>query len=128
MPSTSQHLYYNGRLLTDATRTLEQYNMKDDDMVAVHVAPSAPAPQPQPQQQQQQRFDSEVIRLQVLGSPELQQELRNTSPGLYEAMNDPDRFREEFARLERERAEREREKQREIVLPPSPQTPTSNYH
>jgi len=133
MPSASQHIYYNGRLLSDATRTLEAYNMKDDDMVVVHTIAPRPQQQARPQQQQQQQmqiqsqpqhqqqeYDPEVIRLQLLANPQLQAQLRETSPGLVEAMNDPVTFRDAFARMEQDRREKEREKQREIV--PSPCT------
>ncbi|KAI5848844.1 hypothetical protein BZA05DRAFT_88593 [Tricharina praecox] len=130
MPSASQHIYYNGRLLSDATRTLEAYNMKDDDMVVVHTIAPRPQAQARPQQQQQhqqqqqmqmqsqpqqQEYDPEVIRLQLLANAQLQAQLRETNPELVEAMNDPAAFRDAFGRMERDRREKEREKQREIT-------------
>jgi DNA damage-inducible protein 1 len=131
IPSAAQHLYYNGRLLSDASRTLDDFNMKDDDLVVVHHAPTASsasagpsrqtAPSPQQQQQRvegrgsQTGHDSEMIRLQVLGDPRLLQELRNSNPELAEAVNESARFAEAFRNLERKKAEAEGEKQREIV-------------
>lgn len=132
MPSASQHIYYNGRLLSDATRTLEAYNMKDDDMVVVHTIAPRPQPQARPQQlqqqqqmqmqqsqaqhQQHQEYDPEVIRLQLLANPQLQAQLRESNPELVDTMNDPAAFREAFVGMENDRREKEREKQREIQM------------
>ena len=69
-----QYIYYNGRLLSNALRTLEQLNMKEDDAVVFHapaasVASSASSSQPQrqaqrpspqqPRQQQQQQVQQQ---------------------------------------------------------------------
>ena len=144
VPSTSQHLYYNGRLLADPTLTLEQCHVKDDDMLVVHTTgnsqagPSRPQgqqgqhgqlgqqpsqSQQQPQSQQAQRqstgsrieYDPEMIRLQVLGNPSLQSQLRESNPELWEAVNDPPKFATIFQEMERQKAEADRAKQREIV-------------
>lgn len=60
-------------------------------------------------------MDSEMIRLQVLGDPRLMNELRSSQPELAAAVNDPEKFGEVFQLMERQRAEAEKQKQREIV-------------
>jgi DNA damage-inducible protein 1 len=78
---------------------------------------SAPA-RPQQQQQSQHQvgqYDSEMIRLQVLGNPQLMENLRQSNLELAEAVNNPERFHVLFRDMERKKQEAERQKQREIV-------------
>jgi DNA damage-inducible protein 1 len=101
--------------------------MKDDDMVVVHTAGNsqgsssrqqqqqAVAPQPQQPHRSQVELDPEMIRLQVLGDPQLQTQLRETNPELWDARNDPEKFNEIFKEMQRQKREAEMEKQREIV-------------
>jgi len=60
-------------------------------------------------------MDPEMIRLQVLGDPRLMNDLRSSQPELAAAVNDPEKFGEVFQLMERQRAEAEKQKQREIV-------------
>jgi DNA damage-inducible protein 1 len=120
--STSRfNLYHNGQLLEDQTKTLKEYNIQANDLIAVHtpappVPPRQPAQQQRPQQQPQQgQYDSEMIRLQAIGNPQLRDQLRNSNPELADALNDPDRFRTLLAQMEQQRREAEHQKQREIV-------------
>ncbi|KAL2159846.1 hypothetical protein VTH06DRAFT_1979 [Thermothelomyces fergusii] len=120
---SAQHLYHNGQLVSDNSKTLAELGVTDGDMLALHVrdmrgstAASAgsrsarPAPRHQPVQ------DPEVIRLQILGDPNLRGELARSRPDLVSALEDPQRFARLFAdSLERERRERE-ERQRQIQL------------
>lgn len=41
-PGASQHLYHNGQLLTDQSKTLESLGIVDGEMLAMHVRDSAP--------------------------------------------------------------------------------------
>lgn len=77
-------------------------------------------PRQQQQQQQVGQYDSEMIRLQVLGNPQLLENLRQSNAELADAVNDPERFHVLFRDMERRKQEAERQKQREIVTPPPP--------
>ena len=126
-PST-QHLYHNGQLITDNTKTLAELGVADGELLALHVretrgsttvqgpgrqpqqGAARPAPRPPTQQ------DPEVIRLQILGDPNLRGELARSRPDLVAALEDPQRFAGLFAdSLDRERRERD-ERHRQIQL------------
>ncbi|KAM3501411.1 hypothetical protein MY10362_005575 [Beauveria mimosiformis] len=120
----TQHIYHNGKALTEDTKTMEQLQINDGDMLAVHVRDKRPNPNPQaqaarpapPQPQPQPSAganDPEMIRLQVLGDPNLRQQLQRQHPELADAVDDPARFagilRESQDRERRERLERQRQ-------------------
>ncbi|KAF4126759.1 DNA damage-inducible protein 1 [Geosmithia morbida] len=135
---TSQHIYHNGRLITDDSKTMHDLEIGDGEMLAVHVrdmrgstgVPAAAAagqrPSSRPQQSQPQlpprnaanqgQPDPELIRLQVLGNPAMQQQVQRQNPELGAALNDPARFaqilRDSNDREQRERLERQREIER----------------
>jgi DNA damage-inducible protein 1 len=125
---SAQHLYHNGQLVTDNSKTLAELGVADGDMLALHVrdmrgsttvqssARSAQqggaraAPRPPIEQ------DPEMIRLQILGDPNLRGELARSRPDLVAALEDPQRFARQFAASQdRERRERE-ERRRQIEL------------
>jgi DNA damage-inducible protein 1 len=140
VPPSSQHIYHNGRLIADDSKTMEQLQISDGEMLAVHVrhiqgttglSQQQQRQQQQQQQQQQQRqqqqpprrpqpaagqHDPEVIRLQILGDPALRQQLGRQNPDLAAAVDDPARFARAFQdsvdREQRERFERQREIER----------------
>lgn len=125
VPPTSQHIYHNGRLINEDAKTMEELQIGDGEMLAVHVrdmrpsAPAAPQPQrraqPRPQQPRAEHGenDPELLRLRVLGNPGLRQQLQQQAPQLAAAVEDPARFasilREDQDREARERLERQRE-------------------
>lgn len=132
IPASSLHIYHNGRLLTDDTKTIEQLEIPDGGMLAVHVrhirgntGGNEPAAQAQPQPQAQpppqpprpqagSDNDPELIRLQILGNPALREQLQRQHPELAASVDDPVRFSQIFQNSQdRERRERE-ERQREI--------------
>ncbi|KAG6038943.1 hypothetical protein E4U41_003483 [Claviceps citrina] len=135
IPATSLHIYHNGRLLTDDTKTMEQLEIPDGGMLAVHVrhirgnigvaesstaassAASASAqaqPPHQPRPQASGTNDPELIRLQVLGNPAVREQLQRQHPELAAAVDDPARFAQVLQTShDRDRQERE-ERQREI--------------
>ncbi|KAJ9131564.1 Aspartyl protease [Pleurostoma richardsiae] len=119
----AQHLYHNGRLISDDSKTMEQLQIGDGEMLALHVrdmrgTTGIPAGS-QGQQAGQRRQgggmdqDPELTRLQILGDPRLQAEARRLQPQLAAALDDPQRFaqlfNETFDRERRERAERQRQ-------------------
>ncbi|KAG5942752.1 hypothetical protein E4U59_000900 [Claviceps monticola] len=135
IPATSLHIYHNGRLLTDDTKTMEQLEVTDGGMLAVHVrhirgnaglaepsptaasAASASAQAQPPQQSRPQASgvnDPELIRLQVLGNPAVRDQLQRQHPELAAAADDPVRF-SQVLRSSQDRDRREREaRQQEI--------------
>ncbi|KAG9259302.1 uncharacterized protein F5Z01DRAFT_36058 [Emericellopsis atlantica] len=125
----SQHIYHNGKLLSDNSKTLEQLEIADGEMLAVHVrdmrgstgVPAQPAAarqpqQPRPPQGGQAQPDPEMIRLQVLGNPAMRQQVQSQNPELAAALEEPARFaqilRDSYGREQRERLERQREIER----------------
>ncbi|PTB80311.1 ubiquitin-like protein, partial [Trichoderma longibrachiatum ATCC 18648] len=99
IPPTSQHIYHNGRLISDDAKTMEQLQIGDGDMLAVHVrdmrgstGPPEPASRPQAAARQQPSAaaaaaagaanDTEMLRLQILGDPAVRQQLSRQHPEL----------------------------------------------
>lgn len=125
IPKTSQHLYHNGQLLNDDSKTMEQLQIGDGEMLALHVrdmsggSTAGAATHPRqaqasrqelrggPQQQGQAYPDPETLRLQLLGNPEMRQQATSQRPELGAAIDDPERFAQVF----RQMAEQEREEQ-----------------
>lgn len=135
---TAQHLYHNGRLISDNNKTLEELSIADGELLALHVrdmrgntgvpagasSSSASSSRPAPAAPQQARraagggssgmeTDPEVIRLQILGNPASRAELQRTQPQLASVVDDPQRFaaafRDAYDRERRERVERQRQ-------------------
>lgn len=130
---SAQHLYHNGQLISDYSKTMSQLGITDGDMLALHVrdmrgntgvnvpgggaaasrpqAPSAPRGGARPPQQ-----DPEMLRLQILGNAQLRAELTNQQPEMGAALEDPQRwaqlFNARFDQEQQERAERQRMIQR----------------
>lgn len=122
IPPTSQHLYHNGRLISDDAQTMEQHQIKDGDMLALHVrdmrgSTGVPeqARRPQPRRRGNEQ-DPELIRLQILGQPAVRAQLQRQHPELAAAVDNPARFAQIFHdsqdREQRERMERQREIER----------------
>jgi len=124
---TSQHLYHNGQLIADNSKTLAELQIGDGEMLALHVremrgSTGIPAGSSSAPAQQSGRGgarapgieqDPELIRLQILGDPNLRAELNRQRPELAAALEDPRRFAsiwaESYDRERRERAERHRQ-------------------
>lgn len=124
IPAPSQHLYHNGQLITDNSKTLQELAISDGDMLALHirdmrgntgVAPTHQAPQPAqrpaPSASQQ---DPERIRLQVLGDPRLRGEVQRANPPLAAALDDPQRFAQIFRQSQDHQEEARLARLREI--------------
>ncbi|KUI68224.1 DNA damage-inducible protein 1 [Cytospora mali] len=112
----AQHLYHNGQLITDDSKTMEQLQIGDGEMLALHVrdmrgntgVPVERAQQRRPPPEQ----DPELVRLNIIGNPAARAEVQRTQPRIAETLDDPVRFaaayRDAFDRERRERAERQR--------------------
>lgn len=133
---SAQHLYHNGVLITDNTKTMEQLQIGDGDMLALHVRdmrgstgipaaggsgasssrpPAAAQPGPPRSARPAGQADPEVIRLQILGNPSYRAELQRTQPHLASVVDDPVRFAAAFSEAtDRERRDR-MERQRQIA-------------
>jgi DNA damage-inducible protein 1 len=136
---SSQHLYHNGQLITDNSKTLTELQIGDGEMLALHVrelrgttgipaeSANAPAQQgasrggaraPAPQQ------DPELVRLQILGNPSLRAELTRQRPELAAAVDDPRQFGQIWAQsYDRERRERAARHQQIQMLNSDPFNP-----
>ncbi|KAI0206338.1 hypothetical protein F4808DRAFT_115721 [Astrocystis sublimbata] len=136
IPAPSQHLYHNGQLIDDNTKTLQELQITDGDMLGLHVrdmrgsgvqpghrdqgaprppvarpsAPAAPAAAPPMPQ------DPELIRLQVLGDPNLRAQLQRLNPPLAAVIEDPQRFAQLFQSNTNEQENARRARMREIEL------------
>ncbi|KAE8447803.1 DNA damage-inducible protein 1 [Mollisiaceae sp. DMI_Dod_QoI] len=123
IPVTSQHLYHNGQLLNDDTKTMEQLQIGDGEMLALHVrdmvgstGAAAGQRRPQPARQQpragQEATDPETIRLQLLGNPQWRQQIESQRPELGAAIDNPERFAQVYRQMqEQERDEQTRRQQ-----------------
>ncbi|EPE31294.1 Acid protease [Glarea lozoyensis ATCC 20868] len=116
IPAASQHLYHNGQLLNDDTKTMEQLQIGDGEMLALHVrdmaAPRRPQPAAQAAPQQRDGADPETLRLRLLGDPAIRQQAANQQPELAAAAEDPQRFAQLFRQMQdSERQEQERRRQ-----------------
>ncbi len=123
IPKTSQHLYHNGVLLSDDSKTMEEFQLGDGEMLALHVRDiigNTGLPPPNRVQQSARRpaagqssrgahgdHDPEVIRLQLLGNPRMRQEALRQQPELAAAIDSPERFAQLYRQLqEQERQDR----------------------
>ncbi|KAI0597941.1 hypothetical protein F4775DRAFT_214944 [Biscogniauxia sp. FL1348] len=129
IPASAQHLYHNGHLITDNSKTLQELEISDGDMLALHVRDmrgSVSAGQREQQQQQQQpqqppqrragsmSQDPELIRLQVMGDPRLRAELERANPQLAAALENPQHFAQLFQHSANQQEEARRARIREI--------------
>ncbi|KAJ8117490.1 hypothetical protein ONZ43_g4197 [Nemania bipapillata] len=89
IPAPAQHLYHNGQLITDNTKTLQELQITDGDMLALHV----------------------------LGDPALRAQLQRFNPALAAVIEDPQRFAQLFqnSALEQEQARRARMREIEAL-------------
>jgi DNA damage-inducible protein 1 len=127
IPKTSQHLYHNGQLLNDDSKTMEQLQIGDGEMLALHVrdmvgSTGLPAgqqpPRARPQPAQQPRGgaggdpDPETIRLQILGNPAMREQAVRARPDIAGVLDNPERFAAVYRQMQdEERAEQARRRQ-----------------
>ncbi|XMA16409.1 hypothetical protein WAI453_009200 [Rhynchosporium graminicola] len=127
IPKTSQHLYHNGQLLNDDTKTMEQLSIGDGEMLALHVRDMVgsrervrqqPSQQQQPRQQQrgsQAQPDPETLRLQFLGQPAMRQQLETQRPELAAVLDNPEMFAQTYQRMQTEEQQAQYQRSREIA-------------
>ncbi|KAK0653427.1 DNA damage-inducible protein 1 [Lasiodiplodia hormozganensis] len=125
-PVNSQYFFYNGQPLAGDSMTLEQAGIKDDDMLVVMIRRQGQRQQPaaqRPAQQQPPRprrspqdDEIETTRLRILGDHNALRSLQDSRPELAAAVNDPNRWREEWINMKRLQEEQQREHQRQLDL------------
>ena len=122
-PVPAQHLYHNGQLVTDNAKTLQELQIADGDMLALHIrdmrghtgiAPAQQQPSGQRRAQQPGQQDPELIRLQLLGDPRMRAEVQRVNPPLAQALDDPQRFAQIFSQSQNQQEEARRARIREI--------------
>ena len=107
IPQKSQHIYHNGHLLGDETKTVQELQIVDGDMLALHVrdmsarpTPAAAGPSRQPAQRPQPNaVDPETIRLRILGDPGYRAQFASQYPELANDVSDPAEFARQFQLL-----------------------------
>ncbi|KAI4228458.1 MAG: hypothetical protein L6R36_001649 [Xanthoria steineri] len=129
--SAAQILYHNGQELQDNSLSLEQVNIKQDDMLGLLVRNQRI--QPRPANRPAGRTapsnprgdggrgpgpvaDAEMIRLQALGNPGILNQIRAQNQELADAVHDEARWSQIYDRMLRQQQDIEAEKQRELAL------------
>lgn len=120
IPAPTQHLYHNGNLIVDDTKTIEELQIKDGDLLGLHIRDMRgnSAPSLSQQQSQQRRgpapADPELIRLQILGDPRLRAEVDRANPPLAAAIDNPQRFAQIYRESQDQQEAARRARMREI--------------
>lgn len=126
-PAPSQHIYHNGQLITDDSKTLQDLSVSDGDMLALHIRDMrgntgiAPGDREQPQAPRAPQGggsamaqDPELIRLQILGDPRLRSQAERVNPQLAAAIDNPQQFAQIFRSTSDRQEEARRARLREI--------------
>jgi DNA damage-inducible protein 1 len=109
IPTGQQSLTYNNKELSDQRQTLSAVGLEDNAMIALRrkvIVSGRSAEQ-----------DAEMMRLQILGDPNLMRQLKETQPEIAHAVqHDPQRFAELLRQTKARQQEAELARQREIEL------------
>ena len=125
VPVAAQNISYNGRVLQDETKTLQQCEVSEDSMLGMHVrrvqvsgsstSRAGPA-QATGVAQHPTRDQAETIRLQAAGDPAVLARLGSFNPNLAESVNDPSRFHQLWEEIQRRQHEMQAEKERRMTM------------
>jgi DNA damage-inducible protein 1 len=125
---SSQHFYYNNRVVTDNSQTLEQLNIQEGDMLGMAVQDpsefarrrtqqeSASQPSARPAQRQRDAPDPERLRLHIVGDPRMLDQVRRQDPELAAAANNRSQFHSLWNQKQRSLAQAQAEKEAELAL------------
>ncbi len=125
IPGAAQNISYNGRVLQDGSKTLQQCQVIEDSMLGMHVRrPQAPSSGPgraAPAQgrrapQRPSRDQAETTRLQAVGDPAVLASLRSFDPRLADSVNDANHFHQVWEGIQRQQNEIQAEKQRRLAM------------
>lgn len=111
IPPGEQSISHNGRELTDPKATIRALGVGEHAMLLLRRRVNVPGPEGRPIEQ-----DAEMMRLQILGDPQLMRQLQDTLPEIAAAaQSNPTRFAELLSQ-QRDRAQQaELGRQREIA-------------
>ncbi|KAK8188305.1 uncharacterized protein BKA78DRAFT_178762 [Phyllosticta capitalensis] len=125
-PVEAQQFYLNGSILTGDSKTLEEAGLNDGDMLAMFIRRPQRAAQSQPRTGTPQAQGAamprnvadeiETMRLRILGEPNALRQIQEGNPQLAAAINDPNRWREEWMNARRDEQRQQREHQRQLEL------------
>jgi len=125
VPSAAQNISYNGHVLQDGSKSLQQCQVTEDSILGMHVrrlqaptsAPSRVAPAQGRGVAQRSSLDqAETTRLQAVGDPAVFASLKTSYPMLADTVNDPDRFHHIWEGIQRQQNEIQAEKQRRLAM------------
>lgn len=127
-----QLLYFNGRPVQEDSKTLEELNIKDGEMIALLISEEEISNQSQPPRRGGQNQSSgardggagamtspaqiESMRQGCLRNPAQLAQIRQQQPDLADAVHDQQRFKDIFERLIGAERDRERERQNQMRL------------
>jgi len=124
-----QLLYFNGQPVQGESKTLEELNIKDGEMIALLISDEETQSQPQSSQRGGQAQSSgapagamnspaqiENMRQACLRDPGQLERIRQQQPDLANAVHDQQRFKEVFEGLLGAERDRERERQNQMRL------------
>ena len=123
VPRSSQHYFLNDQLLADPSKTLEQLNINEGDLLGLAIRePNARRRQQEPtsQQSQQQRPrngpDAERFRLHLLADQHMMTQVRNRDPELADAATNAEAFSALWDQRQRQIQAAEAEKREQEAL------------
>lgn len=109
IPPQEQSISFDGRELTNPRATIQECGIRDNSVLLLRRKVTIAG--------RTAEQDAEMMRLQILGDPQLMEEIRLTQPELARAIvSDPRRFAELFARLRRQQQDLELQRRREVEL------------
>ncbi|GAB7340091.1 hypothetical protein MBLNU457_6581t2 [Dothideomycetes sp. NU457] len=127
-----QLLYFNGHPVQEDSKTLEELNIKDGEMIALLISEEENPDQSQPSRRGGQSQSSgardggagamnspaqiESMRQACLRNPAQLAQIRQQQPDLADAVHDQQRFKDIFERLIGAERDRERERQNQMRL------------
>ncbi|KAI7898083.1 uncharacterized protein BX663DRAFT_271208 [Cokeromyces recurvatus] len=108
IPPSAQRLFYNGNELNELKKTLEEYQVGQNEII--HMMQ-------QPQQGSSSHPDFDMMRQHVLRDSRLLQQLESTNPELaYAAQHDPVKFSTMVQQIEQTRRAAEMQKARLVKI------------
>lgn len=129
IPPASQHFYYNSRVITDNSQSLEQLNIHEGDMLGMavqdpvefarrrtHQASPNTQPLSRPSQRPREGTDPERLRLHIAGDPRMLEEVRRQDPELAASANDAEKFHTLWDQKQRSLAQAQAAKEAELAL------------
>jgi DNA damage-inducible protein 1 len=129
IPPASQHFYYNSKVITDSSLTLEQMDIHEGDMLGMAVQDpvqlarrrrqeedSPGRSTARPAQRQREGADPERLRLHLMGDPRVLGQVQRDDPKLADAAENKEQFHALWHQRQRDKAQVQAEKEAELAL------------